>query len=128
MNRKKKILNDCRIRSINGSFAFIPHRFLTDGFWEFLRRDELSLYLFLVLVSDKQGLSFYGDLSLSYYLRLDHHQLQAAREGLIDKDLLCFESPCYQLLELPAKPEKRRGSVSTGLSRIRRSLEAENDF
>lgn len=30
---KKKILNPVRVRQINGGFSFIPHRFLTDGFW-----------------------------------------------------------------------------------------------
>jgi hypothetical protein len=29
---KKHILNVERVRCINGGFAFIPHRFLTDGF------------------------------------------------------------------------------------------------
>ena len=29
---KKRILDAKRIRRIDGGFAFIPHRFLTDGF------------------------------------------------------------------------------------------------
>ena len=123
MHQKKKILNESRVRCIKGSFGFIPHRFLTDGFWEFLSRDELALYLFLILVGDKYGLSFYSDASICYYLQLDAYQLQTAREGLIDKDLLGFESPCYQVLELPEVPGKRRENSFSPLKRIRRSLE-----
>jgi len=122
MNQNKKILNEDRVRRVNGSFCFIPHRFLTDGFWEFLNRDELSLYIFLVLVGDKHGLSFYSDRSICYYLQLDVYQLQTAREGLVGKDLLSFESPCYQVLELPEKPGQRPINSSLPLTRIRRSL------
>ena len=49
-----------RVRSINGSFAFIEHRFLRHGFWASLSHHELLLYFFLILVADRQGLSFYS--------------------------------------------------------------------
>ncbi len=54
---KKKILNPHRIRRINGGFSFIPHRFLADGFLSSLNQKELLLYLFLVLASDRSGIS-----------------------------------------------------------------------
>jgi hypothetical protein len=57
---KKKILNPDRIRRINGGFSFIPHRFLCDGFLATLQQKEILLYLFLVLASDRHGLSFYS--------------------------------------------------------------------
>ena len=41
---KKKILNDKRIRRISGGFGFIPHRFLTDGFFTALDQHQLLLY------------------------------------------------------------------------------------
>ena len=49
-----------RVRRIEGSFAFVEHRFLHDGFWSDLDRDSLVLYLFLVMVSDRHGLSYYA--------------------------------------------------------------------
>ncbi len=52
---RKKVLNTDRIRRINGGFSFIPHRFVTDGFVSSLNRQQLLLYLFLVLVSDRYG-------------------------------------------------------------------------
>ena len=57
---KKKILNPNRLRRIDAGFSFIPHRFLTDGFLASLSQKEILLYLFLVLVSDRHGLSFYS--------------------------------------------------------------------
>ena len=41
-----------RVRKIKGSFAFIEHRFLRDGFWSSLDHHELVFYLFLVIVGD----------------------------------------------------------------------------
>ena len=57
---KKRILVPNRIRRIDGGFSFIPHRFLTDGFLSALDQKEILFYLFLVLVSDRNGLSFYS--------------------------------------------------------------------
>jgi len=47
-----------RVRKIAGSFAFIEHRFLRDGFLQSLTHHEILLYLFLVLVGDRIGLYF----------------------------------------------------------------------
>jgi hypothetical protein len=55
---QKRVLRPDRVRKINGGFSFIPHRFLTDGFLSALSQKELLLYFFLVLVSDRCGLSF----------------------------------------------------------------------
>jgi len=57
---KKKVLDPNRIRHIDGGFSFIPHRFMADGFLATLTQKELLLYLFLIIVSDRQGLSFYS--------------------------------------------------------------------
>ncbi|MFH1934379.1 MAG: hypothetical protein ABIN18_22760 [Pseudomonadota bacterium] len=56
----KTILNPERLRRIDAGFSFIPHRFLTDGFLESLSQKALLLNLFLILVSDRHGRSFYA--------------------------------------------------------------------
>ena len=58
MIRTKPIMPQ-RVRKIEGSFAFIEHRFLRDGFWSSLDHLELLLYLFLIMVGDRKGISFY---------------------------------------------------------------------
>ena len=49
-----------RVRRIDGqSFSFLPHRFLREGFLVSLTRDELALYVVLVLAGDRNGVSYY---------------------------------------------------------------------
>jgi hypothetical protein len=101
---KKKILDSNRIRRIDGGFSFIPHRFLTDGFLSSLNQNEILLYFFLVLVSDRHGISFYSYDAICSYLQFTLEQCNEATDGLIDKDLIAFDGTIYQVLELPSKP------------------------
>jgi hypothetical protein len=107
----KKVLVANRIRRIDGGFSFIPHRFLTDGFLENLSPPELLLYIFLVLAADRLGLSYYSYERICSLLQLSVDQYIEARNGLIKKDLIAFDSTLFQVLELPALPIKlQRGS------------------
>jgi hypothetical protein len=101
---KKKILDPCRIRRIDGSFSFIPHRFLTDGFLSSLGQRELLLYFFLVLVSDRNGLSFYSYDAICSLLEISLDQYIEARDLLIKKELITFDGTLFQVLALPEKP------------------------
>lgn len=101
---KKKILKPDRIRHIKGGFSFIPHRFLFQGFMANLQQKEILLYLFLVIASDRYGLSFYSYDAICTLLELDLDQYINARDGLIDKDLIAFDGTIFQVLDLPAKP------------------------
>jgi len=101
---KKKILDSNRIRRIDGGFSFIPHRFLADGFLASLQQQELLLYLFLVLAADRYGLSYYSYDRICSLLQLGVEQYIAARDGLIKKDLVAFDSTLFQVLDLPLKP------------------------
>lgn len=76
-----------RVRKINGSFAFIEHRFLRHGFWASLGHEELLLYFFLVLVADRDGLSFYPYDKICSQLTIDVDSYILARDNLINKDL-----------------------------------------
>ena len=100
----KKIINPERVRRIEGGFSFIPHRFITDGFLTFLTQKELLLYLFLVLVSDRYGLSFYAYDSICSLLQFSLDQYIEARNGLLEKDMICFDGTIFQVLDLPLKP------------------------
>lgn len=99
---RKKILKPDRIRKIQGGFGFIPHRFLSDGFLAALNQHELILYMFLVIASDRYGLSFYGDNSICTFLGLTVDQYLKARDGLIRVDLIAFDGTIFQVLSLPA--------------------------
>ena len=111
---RKKIINPDRIRSINGGFSFIPHRFVTDGYLASLGQTQLLLYLFLVLVSDRFGLSYYAYDSICSLLQLTIDDYIAARNGLLKKDLIAFDGTLFQVLELPAKAQAPNSSKPDG--------------
>jgi len=100
----KRILCHERVRKIAGSFAFIEHRFLRDGFFVTLGHHELLLYVFLVLAADRHGISFYRYDRICSLLRLSVEEYIEARNHLIDKDLLAFDGTLFQVLSLPEKP------------------------
>ena len=111
---KKKILDSKRVRRIDGGFSFIPHRFITDGFLSSLDQIEILLYLFLCLVSDRYGLSFYSYDAISSLLQLSLDELHVATDGLIEKDLIDFDGTMYQVLALPPKPQQSSSGASLG--------------
>ena len=101
------ILCPDRVRKIHGGFAFIEHRFLRDGFWASLDRNELLLYLFLVIVGDRNGISFYSYDKICTLLRVSVDEYVPARDSLIEKDLIAFDGKFFQVLSLPEKVIKR---------------------
>ena len=108
----KTILCPDRVRKIAGTFGFIEHRFLKEGFFYSLTHHELLLYLFLVLVADRDGLSFYGYDKICTLLRITVEEFILARDVLIYKDLIAFDGRTFQVLSLPRhgpKPTPLKG-------------------
>jgi len=94
-----------RVRCVGGhSFAFVPHRFLREGFFASLLADELRLYVLLVLAADRNGMSFYHYDSICSLLEIPLETYLRARNALIDKDLIAFDGTRFQVLSLPDKP------------------------
>ena len=104
---KKKILSPERIRRIDGGFSFIPHRFLLEGFLSSLNQVELLLYLFLIMASDRNGVSFYSYDRICTLLELNLDEYLASRNSLIEKDLIAFDGTLFQVLCLPHKPAEQ---------------------
>jgi len=103
MIAKKPLLPE-RIRGIEGSFAFIEHRFLRDGFVQHLSRHELLVYFFLVLAADRHGLSYYSYEKICSQLKLRLDDYIHARDCLIRRDLIAFDGRLFQVLSLPQAP------------------------
>lgn len=97
----KTILCPDRVRKISGSFAFIEHRFLRDGFLASLDHHELLLYLFLIIVGDRNGMSFYSYDKICALLRVSVDEYILARNSLIENDLIAFDGRFFQVLSLP---------------------------
>jgi len=91
-----------RVRRIGtAGFAFIPNRFLHDGFFAALGPDQLRLYFVLVLAADRQGMSFYRYEKLCSLLKMSLERYLRARDELLRKDLIAGDGTCFQVLELP---------------------------
>jgi hypothetical protein len=91
-----------RLRSIRGSFSWIDHRFLRQGFDQGLTRLEKLLYFVLVAVSNQDGVSFYSDQRLGEILDIRFpHEFTGARDELLARDLIAYEERIYQVLQLP---------------------------
>jgi len=87
-----------------GGFAFIPNRFLQDGFLASLSDRERALYLFLLLAGDRNGVSFYHFDRICSLLELPLETYVEIRNSLIKKDLVAYDGIRFQVLSLPARP------------------------
>ena len=102
MNLKEPIFVN-RIRKISGSFSWIDHRILSSGFLLSMTTHEIVLYFFLILVGDKNGISFYHYDKICKLLKIYLDEYITARSQLIDKSLIAFDQNRYQVLELPSQ-------------------------
>lgn len=89
-----------RIRSIGPGFGWVDHRLVREHYVERCSHAALALYLFLVTVSDGDGVSWWSERSLSARLGMDADRIRQARAELEAADLLAYEAPVWQLLQL----------------------------
>jgi hypothetical protein len=100
-----------RVRRIEQSFAWIDHRLVRNGFLPVMTHQDQSLYLFLVLAADRNGVSFYRKEKICDHLGLDFGQFEVAKDRLVGLKLIAFEpytalSPngFYQVLPVDGQP------------------------
>ena len=104
MGDKKNIIDRRRIRKITGTFSWTDHRLITGGFLDDLPAEAILLYFFLTAVSDRYGVSFYHDDRICHILKIDLHNLGQVKVDLINRGLIAYRYPVYQVLALPEKP------------------------
>lgn len=100
-----------RVRNIRAcTFGWSDHNFLHRGFLARLSHEELLLYFFLVLVADKNGLSFYDYERICTQLKLRADDYVRARDLLCERGLIAYREGVFQVLPLP---QSRAGSAPT---------------
>lgn len=82
-------------------FGWIPRRFVVDGIMRILSTEELALYIFLAIVSDVCGISYYGDTRICGLTGLTPDVLVHARGILEKKGFITYKKPFYQVLKMP---------------------------
>lgn len=108
MSKRPPLPRPDRRRSIQGSFSGIDHRFLREQFDQGLTRLEKLLYFVLVAVSNQDGVSFYSDSRLGELLDIHYpHELVAARQELVARDLIAYDNGIYQVLQLSLRSPTR---------------------
>lgn len=121
------------------SYSIVDHELLHGGFLARLTHQALALYLFLCVVGDRDGRSFYRDGSICKVLRLSFDGIALARSELIAAKLIDYRAPYWRVkslsqpagtrsVALPATPRASsdptsiRGIVPLGLKALLQSL------
>jgi len=92
------------LRRVPAQFGWVDRRLVREGHLRGLSAEALGLYLFLVVVADANGMSWYSDGRLCLELGLGQEALAKARAGLSAAGLVAYDSPFSQVLEVPARP------------------------
>ena len=120
----KQILVPGRVRRPPADgWSWIDRRFLREHASR-LSHEAIFLYFFLAAVSDKDGLSFYGDASIALRLRMAETVVVRARDELVAADLVAYRAPLAQVLSLPATTLQHRGGGLAAFGEILRTLAA----
>jgi hypothetical protein len=110
----KRPISLARLRTVPKQFSWVDQRLVREHYIDHLSHEACALYLFLVTVADARGLSYYADASLCQRLSLTGAALHQARQALIQRGLVAYQRPLYQVLALDAAPREIIPSASPG--------------
>ena len=101
---KVKPIRTDRIRAVPQSFSWIDRELLHRDFLKEMTQEELLLYFFLVLVAGPDGTSFWGYRRIGEMLKLTEDEIIDSIRSLIQRDLIAFSYPAFQVLSIPGVP------------------------
>lgn len=82
------------------SYSIVDHELLHGGYLGRLAPQALALYLFLVVVGDWEGKSFYSAPSIGRILRMDLLEICQGKEELLKEQLIDYKKPYWRVLTL----------------------------
>lgn len=109
----KRPISLAKLRRVPPQFSWVDQRLVRERVIDHLSHEECALYLFLVTVADAQGLSFYADRSLCQRLSMALPVLHQARQALIQRGLVAYQRPLYQVLALGREERAEPARSST---------------
>lgn len=86
-------------RKLPRRYGIIDQRIVSEGYLKRLPAEAVSLYVFLCVVADRAGRSWYSDGRLVQQIRTA--SLAGARRHLVEAGLIVWEPPVYTVLEVP---------------------------
>lgn len=90
------------------SYSILDHSLLHGGYFYRLSHQALSLYLFLVVVGDKEGKSFYAPETMASILRLSSKDLAFAVQNLVSESLILHHPPFFIVRTLKESSHEKR--------------------
>lgn len=88
-----------KVRSVPKRFGMIDERVVSEGYLRRLCAEAVSLYVFLCVVANREGRSWYSDGRLVQMVRLS--SLAGARRQLVEAGLIRWERPVYTVCDVP---------------------------
>jgi len=130
--RTKRILCPGRLRRVPRQFSWVDHRLVREGHISRYSYEALALYLFLVTVSDAEGLSYYSDEAVCRLLGMGSTVLTGSRRELRTGGLIAYSRPLYQVLSLdkdtgdgrprPECPAERHSAEAVSIGEVLRQM------
>lgn len=96
---ESKVICQEHVRQLPRRFSWVDQRLVREGHLKELGAECACLYLFLVTVGDRNGVSWYSSSKVCELTGLE--DLKVAREQLVAHGLIAWKSPYCQVLELP---------------------------
>ena len=111
---QKHILDSKRLRRVPARFSWVDHQLIRSRLLCGVDSAAWALYLFLVTVGDERGLSYYSEPSICSHLNLSGEDLRKARGQLLERRLIAWKAPLYQILCIqgPQRADDFPGSES----------------
>jgi hypothetical protein len=114
----KSLIIPERRRVLKPPFAWIDRQFLFHGLLAELSWQENLLYLFLILVADRDGLSFYSYDKICQLLQFEVDDYIQARNGLTQRQLIAYDGRQFQVLALPQRQQRSPTTVKLKPARV----------
>jgi hypothetical protein len=104
------------------SYSIVDHYLLHGGYLSRLEHRSLILYLFLVVVGNSYGKSFYSARSVSKTLRMSVEEVSFARNELIKEHLIDYSHPHWRVLTLTYTRKSEGTSMSPRVNSLVRDV------
>jgi hypothetical protein len=105
---EKRLLCPERERRVPRQFSWVDQGLVSKRQLERCSVGAWGLYLFLVLVGDSRGLSYYSDASVCAHLSISSAELERLRSELCAAGMLAYQKPLYQILSLLSQQSEQR--------------------
>jgi len=92
----------------------VDHELLHQGFFRHLSVEALALYLFLIVVSDQDGRSYYAERNLIDILRLPPEKYSRALMELTTFGLVDYRRPYFWVKNLQPTEGRNADAIPAG--------------